>query len=319
MNDETQGGGGGIDAIVAEAVGSGPGSSGDGGGDGAGGVADPVGSVVGASGGDSADATHADAPSETAGRDSDHWRRIVAQDRELRALRAKAKEDAAAREWRDSLMARAKSDPLAAARELGLSAEALIAAYAGMPADQADASAPAAKLPSDVEARLAKLDALEQRQAELERRLAAERHGSVQAEQDAIIGEIVSSGGDRYALTAEAGQAGRALVLEVAAELCELRRIEPTRENIRRLYEAALPAVEEHYEAQHKAQAERLRKSARLAGLYGLASAPAAPATHRGAPVAAAPRDARVPDSDAAWDRDATIAEAIRLSRASAK
>ncbi len=216
-------------------------------------------------------------------------------------------------------MARAKTDPLAAARELGLSADALIAAYAGMPADAAESAAPAAKLPGDVEARLAKLDALEQRQAELERRLAAERHGSVQAEQDAIIGEIVSGGGDRYALTAEAGQSGRALVLEVAAELCELRRIEPTRENIRRLYEAALPAVEEHYEAQHKAQAERLRKSARLAGLYGIASAPAAPAQHRGSQVAAAPRDARVPDGEAAWDRDATIAEAIRLSRSAAK
>lgn len=318
MNDETQGGGG-IDAIVAEAVGSGAGDAGDGGGDSPGGVAGTVGGVVGSEGGSEAAASTSDAESEPAVRDSDHWRRIVAQDRELRALRAKSKEDAAAREWRDAIMARAKTDPLAAARELGLSADALIAAYAGMPVDAGEPAAPAAKLPADVEDRLAKLDALEQRQAELERRIAAERYGSVQAEQDAIIGEVVSSGGDRYALTAEAGQAGRALVLEVAAELCELRQIEPTRENIRRLYEAALPAVEEHYETQHRAQAERLRKSARLAGLYGLASAPAAPAPARGAPVSAAPRDPRVPGGEAAWDRDATIAEAIRMSRAAAK
>lgn len=319
MNDETQGGGGGIDAIVSEAMGAGAGDAGSGASGGTDDGAGAVDSAAGAAGGDGSGADTQDAAAGPTARDSDHWRRIVAQDRELRSLRAKAKEDAAAREWRDSLLASAKSDPLAAARELGLSADALIAAYAGMPADAAESSAPAAKLPGDVEARLAKLDALEQRQAELERRLAAERHGAVQAEQDAIIGEIVSGGGDRYALTAEAGQAGRALVLEVAAELCDLRRIEPTRENIRRLYEAALPAVEEHYEAQHRAQAERLRKSARLASLYGLGAAPAAGATSSGAPVAAAPRDARVPAGDDAWDRDATIAEAIRMARAAAK
>lgn len=122
---------------------------------------------------------------------------------------------------------------------------------------------------------------------------------------------MVADAGESYALVADAGQAGIDLVLEVASEIAEARGIAVTPANIGKLYQAALPAVEEHYAEQHRATADRVRRNRRLAGMYGVATAEPASARQSAASAVAARADTRVP-SDGGWSREDTLREVLR-------